>query len=699
MIKNRKLIKDIEQLTSILDKWIVDLTLAGTYPKSKLDAIQAKYARYKEEFELNKNICTVCVLAQFINNPTEAQLFLSEIFTRRQEDFYSRLEHWAKENIEDKQCSRWISSYLCKGRDLRISRIHVLRYVDNLQKAKDFLLGKYKQKQERNLSQKQAYVNTRRSIFDNYEPKGSVNSILPELSTGILYSTCISANDEGKLPPLSLMSSKNGFTIKRDCINVGGVVYHLTLKATNSLFYLYTSTYRKHTRYFTFLTPFALKVVKSYSSMYMNKNLVNKTQACLIVREADDEKRMKSYMCFLTSEEELYSSTPKYIYAFSNVRTINYHDKAGYRYVFKAMLWHLLKNYTSLIYFEPTKDFSEDERELILQLIDKHYDGMSYTDKTICHFVSNFYDFPIDSTNTFKQHKKYFEDRIINLSNCVSYHYDTQVFEDRFFEFSKIYHQYGDTSFREVTSSIGDKILREKFIDIWFNESSSTVLQNLRSLLFINWVYVGNKYVSVKWISACWLLSIVLAQYKKGYDRDRGFWTLLLAYILIENELVYNTLIQNLLNTSDDSQSRIRVSSIVNALLTNKNEIVKHLLFYQKSFLSRNIYKSTLFEDYLKNNKYQEISLKDSVSILESLCTQINVAPNDFSNSNLHLYLLDTVKFKVPSNFEYYASHSHAPKYYYNDYRGTYARDIAGYSSEEIDIIFDGDPNAYWNID
>ena len=30
---------------------------------------------------------------------------------------------------------------------------------------------------------------------------------------------------------------------------------------------------------------------------------------------------------------------------------------------------------------------------------------------------------------------------------------------------------------------------------------------------------------------------------------------------------------------------------------------------------------------------------------------------------------------------------------------GTYSHDEAGYSDEEIDIIFDGDPDAYWNID
>ena len=699
--KNRKLIKDIEQLTSILDKWIVDLTLAGTYPKSKLDAIQAKYARYKEEFEFNKSICSTCVLAKYINDPDEAKAFLTEIFTRIQEEFYSALENWAKMEINEKECSLWVSQYLSTGRNLRIARIGVLRYINNLTKAKEFLLTKYKQKLERNLIKKQEYENKRKSIFDKYGFIGSVNTLLPNLSNDKLFSVCISSNDTGKISPLSLMASKNGFTINKDCINVGGVKYHLTLKATNPIFYLYTSTYCKHTRRFIFLTPFALDIVKRYSSLHMSKNLVENTQACLIVREVDDNEKLNCHMCFLTNEEILYSSVSKYVYKFPTqiVSTNTYHDLAGYRYVFKAMLWHLLKDKTDLIDFSPAKDFSEDERQVVFQIIEKHYSDMAFVEKCICHFMHKIYSWPEDPTITPKMRRSYFEGRILNLANCVSYQYDSNVFEDRRFEFAKIYHQYGDTVFRELTSAIGDKILHRYYTDIWFDSSSPLFIQNLRSLLFINWVYVGNKYVSVKWISACWLLSIVLEQYKNGYDRDRGFWTLLLAYILIENELVYNTLIQNLLSTSDESQSRIRVSSIVNALLTNKNEIVKHLLFYQKSFLSRNIHKSTLFEDYLKNNKYQEISLKDSVSMLESLCTQIKVAPNDFSNSNLHLYLLDTVKFKVPSNFEYYPSHSHAPKYYYNDYRGTYARDIAGYSSEEIDIIFDGDPNAYWNID
>lgn len=36
---------------------------------------------------------------------------------------------------------------------------------------------------------------------------------------------------------------------------------------------------------------------------------------------------------------------------------------------------------------------------------------------------------------------------------------------------------------------------------------------------------------------------------------------------------------------------------------------------------------------------------------------------------------------------------------HYDEYSGTYAQDVAGFSDEEIGAAFDGEPDAYWNID
>ena len=41
---------------------------------------------------------------------------------------------------------------------------------------------------------------------------------------------------------------------------------------------------------------------------------------------------------------------------------------------------------------------------------------------------------------------------------------------------------------------------------------------------------------------------------------------------------------------------------------------------------------------------------------------------------------------------------SYEPQHY-SKYAGSYAQDEMGYSDEDIDTIFDGDPSAYWNID
>ena len=35
----------------------------------------------------------------------------------------------------------------------------------------------------------------------------------------------------------------------------------------------------------------------------------------------------------------------------------------------------------------------------------------------------------------------------------------------------------------------------------------------------------------------------------------------------------------------------------------------------------------------------------------------------------------------------------------YDRYHGSYTQDVEGWSDQDIDEVFDGDPEAYWNID
>ena len=47
----------------------------------------------------------------------------------------------------------------------------------------------------------------------------------------------------------------------------------------------------------------------------------------------------------------------------------------------------------------------------------------------------------------------------------------------------------------------------------------------------------------------------------------------------------------------------------------------------------------------------------------------------------------------------HHSSYDYCSHYHYGEYAGSYAQDVMGYSDEDINDAFDGDPDAYWNID
>jgi hypothetical protein len=51
----------------------------------------------------------------------------------------------------------------------------------------------------------------------------------------------------------------------------------------------------------------------------------------------------------------------------------------------------------------------------------------------------------------------------------------------------------------------------------------------------------------------------------------------------------------------------------------------------------------------------------------------------------------------VSSHHRSYVSHDYGT--HYGEYAGSYAQDVMGYSDDVIGDAFDGDPDAYWNID
>lgn len=65
---------------------------------------------------------------------------------------------------------------------------------------------------------------------------------------------------------------------------------------------------------------------------------------------------------------------------------------------------------------------------------------------------------------------------------------------------------------------------------------------------------------------------------------------------------------------------------------------------------------------------------------------------------------INSEDFEAKRHYEPEYDDYYEPDYYeeeqtYERYNGSYAQDVEGWSDQDIDDVFDGDPNAYWNID
>lgn len=704
-IENMQMVKKLDALIAVLDEWIANPDNFYAFSPNKILAIQEKYQKYKNEFNKNRFFCSVCVLSNYINKPEEAKDFLSEIFTKRQETFYSNMEKWA-ESLDDKDCSRWLCAFLNKGKNLRIRSIVVLNYIDDENKAKEFLLSKYEEKLSWDKKKKEQREIWRKSVFDNYDDnKNSFNSFVPGVTKfSKLYAKCLSANLNSMIEPYSIMSYEDGMEIRKDCMKLGFSEYHLSLRSTNQLFYIYSSTYRKHTTTFTFFSPFVVDIVKIYCSSFLDKDLLEHTMGLVAVCEYDRRGTIKSNTCFLTDEASQLGKEPYFVYNIQKSSDVFYHDVAGYRLVFKALIWHLLKDKTDAIDFSANRDYSQEERCLLFDLIDQYYESMSFDDKYICHFIdTDKYKFPENKHEIQVFNKKSLADRITNLKNCISCQYNSRVFEDRLFQSAKVEYEYGDTNFKKLVVSIGGNICNGKYIDLWFDNTSVDFISSLRTLTFLNWVYVSNETGNIKKITACWLIYVIYKQYKNSFVRDKNFWTLMLAYILIENQSIFDALIGRLKNSIQKIDEDVNVASIVVTLTKDIKQLKKKLTFEQKSFLSLNINKCTLFENYRNRNENAKcFKLNEVETFIKKICELIENnrgTMKDYSKQSILELLIDVPNFVVPNNFTYTSHRSYSYDKYKGDYSGTYAHDEMGYSNSDIDTIFDGDPDAYWNID
>ena len=94
------------------------------------------------------------------------------------------------------------------------------------------------------------------------------------------------------------------------------------------------------------------------------------------------------------------------------------------------------------------------------------------------------------------------------------------------------------------------------------------------------------------------------------------------------------------------------------------------------------------------NNISDFIIDRDALSQIRELFPEL-IIPLSFST---HIYDSSETCDDYDDNDEGWYEYENKDCSTYERYAGSYAQDVMGYSDDDIDIIFDGDPWAYWNI-
>ena len=383
-----------------------------------------------------------------------------------------------------------------------------------------------------------------------------------------------------------------------------------------------------------------------------------------------------------------------------------FQNTIGYRVFTNAAIFHIAKKLDHSINLPLEKPISDSEFKSLLDDIDSKQNELSYEDRYLCHFFDiSKYKFPTDQTDIFE---KFRLSTSINLFNDVQHHYSTPIFQEWLFPFGKIVYQYNNNQFKKNTESTGGNFYKYKDeMDVWLGKTNKFFLFNLRILCYLNWVYVCNDTGNIKKLSTLWLYNILYICNKEAYEKDKAFFSSLLYYELIQNERIISIVIDRLQQIGDmDIINKYDSSSIFYNLVRYYSNNFKgwgrELSYDQLTFLNNGKRRHELLHLFSKNRTCNIcIDDKEVVEIAAKIFDYIkNLLINDKHPHSAALEILNDMRpFDIPDNFRYERRHTNNYIEFNGDYLGTYVHDVMEYTNDEIDSIFDGEPDAYWNID
>ena len=639
-----------------------------------------------------------------------------ETFYPDQEKYYRQLENWAEKEIKDEKCSNWIKFYLWKGRTLPIRQVGVLRFKGNFEKGKSFLLSKYEEKLKWDEKKKLEREFNHNSLFDSFdEDYNSFQEICKNLENKkSLYPQCICANmQKNCFPKFSMFEDwEDGIKLSQDSITYNLFEIDMTLSSMNRYFYLYTSKYKHSIRKIIIYSDEAFGLIKEYlmavlPEIIFQENIVS----CMTILESSKKTKQVGITTLLSYLKEDYNPNPKVVVNYTQDKNCisenSFQNKVGYRVFTNAAIFHISQKINYKIDLPLNKSFTCQEFDSLIEVIEKNYNELSFEDKYLCHFInSKKFKFPNSNSENFDMYRL---SRKINLFHNVYHHYDTPIFTEWLFPFGKIVSQYGNYDLKKNTESIGGDFYKYKDDkNNWFNKNNKFFLLNLRILCYLNWVFVCNETGNIKKLTSLFLYNLNFSSYLDAYKRDKAFFLSLLYYILIQNEKIFLIIIDSILASSNEQLVPNEYKSfdifynLIRYFSNNFKGWGKELSFKQLYYLNHGRKRHDLINELKKSRKCEKYIGDEEIL---NFANRINNFIENLINKDKypHSDILDIFKnmipFNIPDNFRYVSKHNYTYMEYNGDYSGTYAHDVMGYSNDDIDTIFDGDPSAYWNID
>ena len=103
-------------------------------------------------------------------------------------------------------------------------------------------------------------------------------------------------------------------------------------------------------------------------------------------------------------------------------------------------------------------------------------------------------------------------------------------------------------------------------------------------------------------------------------------------------------------------------------------------------------------EQYIKDDEVT-YEFDDAIEELKQVYPHFYIS-NDFENKRIQrLEEASNMTTMLEDNNDFYYDSDYFENKTNEKYNGFYAQDEMGYNDDEIDTIFDGNPDAYWNID